>query len=141
MKDSGVISQLSVGERRELVIAELKRKHRIRTLFKGLPVSEVREIIERMQGVCDELEVECKRREEDEKERRSRAEKIMNDMISSGVDIEFLSEVFTSKSEGSNAKYVKDGITWSGYGRRPEAFKGLTDIELERFRIHNAKSK
>ncbi|EHB4523382.1 DNA-binding protein, partial [Escherichia sp. S69_ASV_4] len=47
MKDHEEFSTLSAAERRELIIAELKRKSRIRTLLRGLPLDEVREIIDR----------------------------------------------------------------------------------------------
>lgn len=68
MKDHEEFSTLSAAERRELIIAELKRKSRIRTLLRGLPLDEVREIIDRMKGVLNELEEEYKKREEEEKE-------------------------------------------------------------------------
>ncbi len=60
MKDHEEFSTLSAAERRELIIAELKRKSRIRTLLRGLPLDEVREIIDRMKGVLNELEEEYK---------------------------------------------------------------------------------
>lgn len=67
MKDHEALSTLSAAERRELIIAELKRKSRIRTLLRGLSLDEVREMIDRMTGVLNELEEEYKKREEDEK--------------------------------------------------------------------------
>lgn len=139
MKDHEVLPTLSAAERRELIIAELKRKSRIRTLLRGISLDEVREIIDRMAGVLNELEEEYKKREEDEKEKRVQAERIMNDMESCGVDISLLNEMFTSKSEPDNAKYSKDGVSWSGQGRRPDAFKGLGAVELERYRIPQKK--
>ncbi|HDR2008108.1 TPA: DNA-binding protein, partial [Escherichia coli] len=48
-------------------------------------------------------------------------------------------EMFTSRSEPDNAKYSKDGVSWSGQGRRPDAFKGLGAVELERYRIPQKK--
>ena len=108
MKDHEEFSTLSAAERRVLIIAELKRKSRIRTLLRGLPLDEVREIIDRMKGVLNELEEEYKKREEEEKEKRAQAERIMSDMESCGVDIGLLNEMFTSKSEPDNAKYSKD---------------------------------
>lgn len=139
MKDHEEFSTLSAAERRELIIAELKRKSRIRTLLRGLPLDEVREIIDRMKGALNELEEEYKKREEEEKEKRVQAERIMSDMESCGVDINLLNEMYTSKSEPDNAKYSKDGASWSGQGRRPDAFKGLGHVELERFRIPQKK--
>lgn len=94
MKDHEEFSTLSAAERRELIIAELKR---------------------------------------------AQAERIMSDMESCGVDIGLLNEMFTSKSEPDNAKYSKDGVSWSGQGRRPDAFKGLGAVELERYRIPQKK--
>ncbi len=130
---------LTAAERRELIIAELKRKSRIRTLLRGLPLDEVREIIDRMKGVLNELEEEYKKREEEEREKRAQAARIMSDMKSCGVDINLLNEMFTSKSEPDNTKYLKDGVSWSGQGRRPDAFKGLGAVELERYRIPQKK--
>ncbi|EOW9487327.1 H-NS family nucleoid-associated regulatory protein [Vibrio cholerae] len=92
-----------------------------------------------MKGVLNELEEEYKKREEEEKEKRAQAERIMSDMESCGVDINLLNEMYTSKSEPDNAKYSKDGVSWSGQGRRPDAFKGLGHVELERFRIPQKK--
>lgn len=131
MREQDEFSTLSAAERREVIIAELKRKSR--------PLDEVRGIIDRMTGVLNELEGEYKKREEDEKEKRAQAERIMNDMESCGVDISLLNEMFTSKSEPDNAKYSKDGVSWSGQGRRPDAFKGLGAVELERYRIPQKK--
>ncbi|ATW30867.1 DNA-binding protein (plasmid) [Candidatus Williamhamiltonella defendens] len=139
MKDNEEFSALTAAERRELIIAELKRKSRIRTLLRGLPLDEVREIIDRMEGVLNELEEEYKKREEAEKEKRDQAKRIMSDMESCGVDINLLNEMFTCKSEPDNAKYSKDGVPWSGQGRRPDAFKGLGPVELERYRIPHKK--
>ncbi|MDL4241383.1 DNA-binding protein [Salmonella enterica] len=139
MREQDEFSTLSAAERREVIIAELKRKSRIRTLLRGLPLDEVRGIIDRMTGVLNELEGEYKKREEDEKEKRAQAERIMNDMESCGVDIGLLNEMFTSKSEPDNAKYSKDGVSWSGQGRRPDAFKGLGGVELARSRYPQKK--
>ncbi|NHB63600.1 H-NS family histone-like protein [Photorhabdus sp. RW14-46] len=139
MKDHEELSTLSAAERRELIIAELKRKSRIRTLLRGLPLDEVREIIDRMKGVLIELEEEYRKREEEEREKRAQAERIMSDMESCGVDISLLNEMFSSKSEPDNAKYSKDGVFWSGQGRRPDVFKGLGAVELERYRIPQRK--
>lgn len=139
MKDHEEFSALTAAERRELIIAELKRKSRIRTLLRGLPLGEVRDIIDRMKGVLNEFEDEYQKREEEEKERRIQAEKIMSQMETCGVDIQLLNEMFTNKSEPDNAKYSKDGVTWSGQGRRPDAFKGLGAVELERYRIPHKK--
>lgn len=94
-----------------------------------------------MKGVLNELEEEYKKREEEEKEKRAQAERIMSDMESCGVDIGLLNEMFTSRSEPDNAKYSKDGVSWSGQGRRPDAFKGLGAVELERYRIHRRSKK
>lgn len=70
MKDHEEFSTLSAAERRELIIAELKRKSRIRTLLRGLPLDEVREIIDRMKGVLNELEEEYK----SEKKKKKKSE-------------------------------------------------------------------
>ncbi|WP_369793165.1 DNA-binding protein [Xenorhabdus sp. NBAII XenSa04] len=110
MKDHEEFSTLSAAERRELIIAELKRKSRIRTLLRGLPLDEVREIIDRMKGVLNELEEEYRKREEEEKEKRAQAKRIMSDMESCGVDINLLNEMFTSKSEPDNARYCRHEI-------------------------------
>lgn len=126
---------LSASERREIVISELKRKHRVAILMRGLPLPEFREIIDRLECVYIEIEAEIREREEVDRERRVLAEKIIEDMNAKGVDIQYLNEVFVSKSEPDNAKYLKDGVSWSGQGRRPEAFKGLGLMELERYRI------
>lgn len=41
MREQDEFSTLSAAERREVIIAELKRKSRIRTLLRGLPLDEV----------------------------------------------------------------------------------------------------
>lgn len=51
---------LSASERRELVISELKRKHRVLILMRGIPLHEFREIIERLEAVYSELESDQK---------------------------------------------------------------------------------
>ena len=55
---------LSASERRELVISELKRKHRVLILMRGIPLHEFREIIERLEAVYSELESDQKNRDE-----------------------------------------------------------------------------
>ncbi|KTA87520.1 DNA-binding protein (plasmid) [Aeromonas salmonicida subsp. salmonicida] len=126
---------LSASERRELVISELKRKHRVLILMRGIPLHEFREIIERLEAVYSELESDQKNRDELDKIRRAEAEKIIIDMNARGVDIQYLNEVIVGKSESDNAKYIKDGVPWSGQGRRPDVFKGLSAVELERYRV------
>ncbi|WP_148612724.1 DNA-binding protein, partial [Aeromonas sobria] len=124
---------LSASERRELVISELKRKHRVLILMRGIPLHEFREIIERLEAVYSELESDQKNRDELDKIRRAEAEKIIIDMNARGVDIQYLNEIIVGKSESDNAKYIKDGVPWSGQGRRPDVFKGLGAVELERY--------
>ncbi|MND15763.1 hypothetical protein D3C80_59940 [compost metagenome] len=131
-KNEGVI--LSASERREIVISELKRKSRVLILMRGLPLHELREIIDRLEAVYVELEVEQKSREEQNRIKRAEAEKIIDDMNARGVDIDYLNEII-SKSELENVKYIKDGVPWSGQGRRPDVFKGLGLAELERYRV------
>ncbi len=126
---------LSASERREFVISELKRKNRVIILMKGLPLHEFREIIERLEAVYLELESEQKSRDELEKIRRAEAEKIIDDMNARGVDIQYLNEVIVGRSDHDNARYIKDGVTWSGQGRRPDVFKGLGAVALERYRV------
>lgn len=126
---------LSASERRELVISELKRKHRVLILMRGIPLHEFREIIERLEAVYSELESDQKNRDELDKIRRAEAEKIIIDMNARGVDIQYLNEIIVGKSESDNAKYIKDGVPWSGQGRRPDVFKGLSAVELERYRV------
>ncbi|MGL4612644.1 DNA-binding protein [Aeromonas sobria] len=126
---------LSASERRELVISELKRKHRVLILMRGIPLHEFREIIERLEAVYSELESDQKNRDELDKIRRAEAEKIIIDMNARGVDIQYLNEIIVGKSESDNAKYIKDGVPWSGQGRRPDVFKGLGAVELERYRV------
>lgn len=126
---------LSAPERRELVISELKRKHRVRIIMQGISLLEFREIIERLESVYIEIEAEQQNREELEKNRRSDAEKIIADMSLRGLDIHYLNDVIISRVEADNARYMKDGVKWSGQGRRPDAFKGLGAVELERHRI------
>ena len=126
---------LSASERREIVISELKRKSRVLLLMRGLPLHEFREIIERLEAVYSELESDQKNRDELDKIRRAEAEKIIIDMYARGVDIQYLNEIIVGKSESDNAKYIKDGVPWSGQGRRPDVFKGLGAVELERYRV------
>ena len=126
---------LSASERRELVISELKRKHRVLILMRGIPLHEFREIIERLEAVYSELESDQKNRDELDKIRRAEAEKIIIDMNARGVDIQYLNEIIVGKSESDNAKYIKDGVPWSGQGRRPGVFIGLGAVELERYRV------
>ena len=92
-----------------------------------------------MKGVLNELEEEYKKREEEEKEKRAQAERIMSDMESCGVDIGLLNEMFTSRSEPDNAKYSKDGVSWSARTTSPGCFQGLGAVELERYRIPQKK--
>ena len=126
---------LSASERRELVISELKRKHRVLILMRGIPLHEFREIIDRLEAVYSELESDQKNRDELDKIRRAEAEKIIIDMNARGVDIQYLNEIIVGKSESDNAKYIKDGVPWSGQGRRPDGFKGLGAVELGKVRI------
>lgn len=135
MKEIENVSVLTANERRDLIIAELKRKSRIRTLLRGLPVDDVKDIITRMKDVLVELENDYRKREEDEKSKRAEAERILNDMESCGVGLNLLSEVLMNKSDNESARYLKDGVTWTGQGRRPDVFKGLGQIDLERWRI------
>jgi DNA-binding protein H-NS len=103
--------------------------------MRGIPLHEFREIIDRLEAVYSELESDQKNRDELDKIRRAEAEKIIIDMNARGVDIQYLNEIIVGKSESDNAKYIKDGVPWSGQGRRPDVFKGLGAVELERYRV------
>lgn len=129
------VFNLSASERRELVISELKRKNRVIILMRGLPLHEFREIIERLEAVYSDFESEQKNKDELDKIRRLEAEKIIFDMNARGVDIHYLNDLLVGKSDADNAKYIKDGVPWSGHGRRPDVFKGLGAVELERYRV------
>lgn len=127
---------LSSSQRRDLVFSELKRKSRLRVIFKDCPFSEMEEIFERFKAVLDE-----RRQEEQERDARDvrlakEAQSILGKMAEKGIDIDVLTDLHEKGVGGLNTKvkYIKDGVTWSGKGRRPQPFKGLSDYELERYR-------
>lgn len=130
------IGNLTVHQRRELILSELKRKSRVRTIFRDLSVEELTDILERVKDVLAERVEEEKERAEREAAIKERAVSILKEMEATGVDIKTLKEIQErlESAGGSKVRYVKDGATWSGQGRRPAAFKGLTDLELEKYR-------
>lgn len=132
----GCVSNLSVHQRRELILSEFKRKSRVRTIFRDLSVEELAEILERVQDVLAERVQEEKERAEKEAVIMEKAVSILKDMEAKGVDIKTLKEIQEQResTSGSKVRYVKDGATWTGQGRRPAPFKGLSDLELEKYR-------
>lgn len=130
-------NNLTVHQRRDLVLSVLKRKSRVRTIFADVSVEELKEILERLEGVLEEKIVEDKERAEKDAARIEKSISILREMEELGVDIETLKKVKSQQEltrSGAKVKYVKDGSSWSGQGRRPAAFKGLSDIELEQYR-------
>lgn len=132
----GSVSNLTVHQRRKLILSELKRKSRVRTIFRDLSVEELTEILERVQDVLAERIQEEKERAEREAAIKEKAVSILKEMEEKGVDIKTLKEIQDQRdsTSGSKVRYVKDGATWTGQGRRPAAFKGLSDLELEKYR-------
>lgn len=133
------ISNLSLARRKEIVISELKRIVRMRTIFKDLSVAELDEIYERFGSYIDER----KQEEEEEKIKlaalKVKAKAIFEEMRVKGVDIETLNEIHEEmQSPPLPPKYKKDGATWTGQGRRPAPFKDLTPEELECYLINGS---
>lgn len=128
---------LTLSEKREIVFAELKLKKQIRALFRVVSVEEMEEMASRFQSVVDEMRLEeAKMALESEKarlEKEGRIDEVLSQIDLSGVDLESLVKVARSKK--TRAKYYKDGHFWTGLGRRPLAFKGLTSAELEKYRV------
>ena len=132
------IRNLTVAQRRELVFSELKRKRKIRIIFKDCPVSDMAEMLERFKSVLDERIAEEEEKAAKDAELKKEAENILSEMAQKGIDVELLKELQqqqgSSGTAASKVKYVKDGTTWTGQGRRPAPFKGLSDYELEKYR-------
>ena len=55
---------------------------------------------------------------------------ISKDMIAS-----FLGVAAVKTSPSKKNKYEKDGVSWSGKGKRPAVFLGLSDDELKQFEV------
>lgn len=136
----GCVENLSLNRKRELIVAEFKRKHKVRSIFRDFPVDELSEIVDRLKGVLDERIKEEAEREAKEAEKQARARLILQDMENQGIDFEVLQQVRDQQSQhhaggSSKTKYIKDGVSWTGQGRRPAPFKGLSDFELEKHRV------
>lgn len=132
------IKNLTVAQRRDLVFSELKRKSKIRIIFKDCPISDMADMLERFKSIFDERIAEEEKKAAKDAEIRKEAESILTEMEKKGINVELLKELQQQQSSSGNAvskvKYVKDGTTWTGQGRRPAPFKGLSDYELERYR-------
>lgn len=126
----------TVAHRRELVFSELKRKSKIRIIFKDFPVADMAEILERFKSVLNERITEEEERIANDSELKKSAENILSEMAERGIDVELLKELQQQRGyfASSRVRYVKDGATWTGLGRRPAPFKGLSDYELEKYR-------
>ena len=69
----GCVENLSLNRKRELIVAEFKRKHKVRSIFRDFPVDELSEIVDRLKGVLDERIKEEAEREAKEAEKQARA--------------------------------------------------------------------
>jgi DNA-binding protein H-NS len=129
-------NNFSVSKRRELIFSEFKRRNKLRVIFKDCPVGDMSEMLERFEAIHKERLEEERLKNKEEYNLQIEAEKILKNMEEQGIDLGFLKDIKEkmSRSEIAKVKYVKGGVTWSGQGRRPAPFKGLSDIELERFR-------
>lgn len=136
------IQNLTVTQRRELVFSEFKRKSKIRIIFKDCPVSDMSEMLDRFKAVLEERIQEEEEKAAREAFLKKEAESILTDMAKKGIDVELLREIQQGSSSATSAKvkYIKDGITWTGQGRRPAPFKGLSDYELEKYRKSSSGS-
>lgn len=140
-KDGVDISTLSVHQRRELILAEFKRKSRVRTIFRDVPIHEFRDIVSRLTDLLDERVREEEERAVADEARRAIAMTALKDLQEQGIDFNMLKEVQEQSSPGAQARYVKDGVPWTGQGRRPAPFKGLSALQLERFRKVNVSAE
>ncbi|MCB5162611.1 H-NS family nucleoid-associated regulatory protein [Marinomonas algarum] len=131
-------SNLTVTQRREICFSELKRRSRIRTLFKDYPIEEMREMIDRLEAVLEEKIKEEEMLLIKKAEAIKEAEAIIREMEKKGIDIRDIEQAIKRKTDNQvseeTAKYVKDGKRWGGRGRRPAEFRGLSDYELEKHR-------
>lgn len=121
--------RLPASTRRELVLSELKRKNSIRTLFRNVPPDEIGAIIERLQGVREEVMM-AQRAEKPQRDKYHK--ELLSQAIKGGLEPKQI-EALLLKRESS--QYYKDGRFWSGKGRRPVPFSGLSLKELESYRV------
>lgn len=127
---------MPLSKKRELIFSEFRRKHRITNLFRECPFDELKDMVDRFQQVYEER---LKLEKEKEAERRIKEEKvraILKQMEEEGVEFDALAKIREQLLvESGRYKFVKDGALWTGQGRRPAPFKGLSPAELEHFRI------
>ncbi|AYM89021.1 MAG: DNA-binding protein [Rheinheimera sp.] len=132
------VDGLTTNQRRDVVLSELKRKSKIRTIFKDCEASEIKEILDRIESVFEEKYAEETLKKQNHEKMQERAQSILSEMEEKGIDMELLQELQFKKDSLSvpppKVKYMKDGASWSGLGRRPTPFKGLSDYELEKYR-------
>ncbi|MGL4515138.1 MAG: hypothetical protein ACRCUH_00370 [Shewanella sp.] len=141
--DQQAVENISSEMRRDIVISELKRKSKVRKILKGLSLNEIREIVSRMQEVLIEYELIFQHKAAESIRKRDIAEKIITRLSDADVDKTVLNDLITKLHDVSSDKavYMKDGVKWCGKGRRPIVFKGLSQIELEFYRMLPKRSK
>ncbi len=113
----------------------LTHGRRLKAQLKNLSVSELREVIGKMQVIADEREDEEKAEQEANAERLAKIEAIRKQLAEDGIALEELGAPVEKAGRKKRAprppKYeiMVDGerITWTGQGRTPKAIKERLD--------------
>lgn len=131
------------------ILKTLNNIRNLRVLSRGLSLSELETILQKVQTVVEEKRVEVQEIERKEQERQARIEKYKELLAQDGITVDELTEILSSKTSNLRKKrdprpakyqYVDiDGKTktWTGQGRTPrfiqqtlDSGKSLSDFEI-----------
>lgn len=122
------------------VLAVLKRKNKIKYVCQDLTLIELKNVISRLQELYDERAEEESKNAELRNEQSRLTMGKLSELLDEGIELDFIEQMIAEKKDNSTNDesqtiYEKDGVGWSGRGRRPKVFQGLSPAELEQFRI------
>lgn len=136
---------LNLQQLRNLVITELKRKSRVRLLLRDCSSDEISDMGDRLLAIAEERRSEERAAELHLESIKTSVGELQESLKANPGLSKRLAEAFTDVNgegmEKAAAKYFRDGVYWSGRGRRPKKFVGLSKLELEKYRIPNSQFK
>lgn len=116
----------------------LLSKHKVRTVLASADLKTLERIQANLTGILDVLIEEQKKKIQLQLEQEASIKSMLAELTAKGISKESILSVIgvpVPVEEKPKAKYVKDGVEWSGRGKPPKVFTGLSKEELSAYQV------
>lgn len=96
--------------------------------------------IEMVNKILTDRKAEIIKAKKEESERKEALENAVKELQSKGISKDMIAQFLGIAGEDKQVKegvvkYLKDGVSWSGRGKAPSVFAGISKDELEAFKV------